>query len=67
MIEGRHFFLSSTKKNSNATELYDISTGILVAVSVFNIDGMAEWAKNNIDAINERLSEYEYKEPDLFS
>lgn len=67
IIEDRHFFISSTKKNRNVTELYDISTGILVAVSVHSVDKMIDWVKTNISLINERLSDYEYKEPNLFS
>ena len=67
VIGGREFFISQTKSNKMVIEVYDINTGILVVVSGSDMDNTKAWIKLNIDRINERLSEYEYVEPSLFS
>lgn len=66
-IEGREFFFSCTKSKKNVAEVYDVDTGILIAVSVKGTGYLQEWVKQNMEEIKNRLSEYTYKEPDLFS
>ena len=66
-LNNREYFLSCTKANKGVYEIYDVSSGILIAVSCKDKDGVLNWIERNKDEIDKRLEPYEYKEPNLFA
>ena len=66
VINGRKFFISQKKANKNVVELFDVETGILVAVTTHNTNYIIEWCKQNYYEVMKRLKPYDTSEPSLF-